>query len=114
MNVDPAYVKARRGYEEAVKNKDTANASKYKADMDVIENKFKVDAYNQMGRYSANRYGVTWNDLQISKDPYSYSMPTKKVTKKAKGGTFYDNIFKARIDDNRRFDKRISEGIKTT
>lgn len=114
MNVYPAYVKARRGYEEAVKNKDTANASKYKADMDVIENKFKVDAYNQMGRYSANRYGVTWNDLQISKDPYSYSMPTKKVTKNAKGGTFYDNIFKARIDDNRRFDKRISEGIKTT
>ena len=110
MNVDPAYVKARRGYEEAVKNKDTANASKYKADMDVIANKYKVDAYNQMGRYSANRYGVNWNDLQISKNPYSYSMPTKK----AKGGTIYDNIFKARLDDNRRFDKRISESIKTT
>ena len=78
--------------------------------MDVIANKYKVDAYNQMGRYSANRYGVNWNDLQISKNPYSYSMPTKK----AKGGTIYDNIFKARLDDNRRFDKRISESIKTT
>lgn len=109
MKTDKDFVNLSRQYDAAIKANDTAEANKIKKDMEIIQNRYQVDAYNQIGRYSANRYGVNWDDLKLSTTPYSYS-----TNKYAKGGTFYDNIFKARIDDNRRFDKRISEGIKTT
>lgn len=109
MKTDKDFVNLSRQYDAAIKANDTAEANKIKKDMEIIQNRYQVDAYNQIGRYSANRYGVNWDDLKLSTTPYSYS-----TNKYAKGGTFYDNIFKARIDDNRRFDKRILEGIKTT
>lgn len=117
MKTDNEYVDLSRQYDAAIKANDTAEANKIRKDMEIIQNKYQVDAYNQIGRYSANRYGVNWNDLQISKNPYKYSTGKYKYAKGGtiyKGGTFYDNIFKARLDDNRRFDKRISESIKTT
>lgn len=109
MKTDHEYVDLSRQYDAAIKANDTAEANKIRKDMEIIQNRYQVDAYNQIGRYSANRYGVNWDDLELSTNPYKYS-----TNKYAKGGTIYDNIFKARIDDNRRFDKRISESIKTT